>query len=193
MYKNLVLFTISLLVIVYLDSYFKLSPYLTIIYLLISSFKILRKISFRNELRLLVKNVYYLFLSFFLITVTIVLYNFLMISVFPDYIVSIGIDVTLKVIIQIFFISVFEEIIFRKYFLENLSSEKNNLRSIMILSICFSIAHLFTDSGVLYVFIISFILSIVYLKTRSLFLVILSHLYANLFVLFFLEKILLSF
>ncbi|WP_163396107.1 CPBP family intramembrane glutamic endopeptidase [Flavobacterium limi] len=74
---------------------------------------------------------------------------------------------------------ILEEFIFRKYLLINLTATNTKLKSILILSLGFTLIHCFTDSAPLYVFLLSTFLSWIYLKTKNIFISIFLHFVNN--------------
>lgn len=78
---------------------------------------------------------------------------------------------------------ILEELIFRKYLLSKLTNSKTENKSIVFLSLGFTLTHFLTDSALLYVFLFSVFLSWIYLKTRNIYLCIASHILNNFLVL----------
>lgn len=74
---------------------------------------------------------------------------------------------------------IFEELIFRKYLLVSLAKTKSEIRSILVLSLGFTLIHCITNSSLLYVFLLSTFLSWIYLKTRNIYLVVFLHFLNN--------------
>ncbi|WP_394332982.1 CPBP family intramembrane glutamic endopeptidase [Flavobacterium phragmitis] len=74
---------------------------------------------------------------------------------------------------------VLEEIFFRKYLLVSLQKINSNFSSILFLSFGFTMTHCFTNSSLLYVFLMSVFFSWIYLKTRNIYLTIFLHSFNN--------------
>jgi membrane protease YdiL (CAAX protease family) len=74
---------------------------------------------------------------------------------------------------------ILEELVFRKYLLSKLTNSKTENKSIVFLSLGFTLTHFLTDSALLYVFLFSVFLSWIYLKTRNIYLCIASHILNN--------------
>jgi|SRR5690554_1429155 len=72
-----------------------------------------------------------------------------------------------------------EEIVFRLYWLKDLSNKLSNVKSIVIVSFGFSIYHLFSGIPLLYAFLYSVIISWLYLKFNKLYLCIIFHVLYN--------------
>lgn len=84
-----------------------------------------------------------------------------------------------EIIKALFLYPILEEFIFRKYLLINLTDTNPKLKSILILSLGFTLIHCFTDSALLYVFLLSTFLSWIYLKTRNIYLSVFLHFLNN--------------
>src|SRR5690606_16729457 len=72
-----------------------------------------------------------------------------------------------------------EEIVFRLYWLKYLSHKLSNTKSIVIVSLGFSIYHLFSGIPLLYAFLYSIIISWLYLRFKKLYLCFLFHIVYN--------------
>lgn len=86
-----------------------------------------------------------------------------------------------------------EELIFRGYWLKRFLEKQNVIFSILIVSIGFAFLHLFGRNNVIFALVSSILLSYVFYKTRSVLNTFVIHLTSNLFVVFLLPGILLSY
>lgn len=84
-----------------------------------------------------------------------------------------------EIVKALFLYPILEEFIFRKHLLINLAKTNAKLKSILVLSLGFTLIHFFTDSALLYVFLLSIFLSWIYLKTRNIYLSIFLHFLNN--------------
>jgi membrane protease YdiL (CAAX protease family) len=82
-----------------------------------------------------------------------------------------------------------EEIYYRRILAQKIYNEKSFRKAFWISSIVFSIGHWFSDTGLLYAFIGGLILAYLYLKTQSIWLSIVAHLYYNLMTFYITPKI----
>ncbi len=190
MYKKLFIFTIGYLIFIYIDMEFKFNSFFVMLFLFVFSFKTITNLSFNEEIKLFKFNLIYFVMSILIMTTIVVCYNLIFGNIFEDYSLKTNIQTNIHNIILIVLFSFFEEILFRKYILENLLEHKNKFKSIINVSICFALVHFFSNTGILYAFLLSILLSYSFYKTKSVLINILSHLYINLFVLFFLDEIL---
>ena len=73
-----------------------------------------------------------------------------------------------------------EEIYYRRILAQKIFNQKSFSKAFWISAIVFSIAHWFSETGLLYAFIGGLLLAYLYLKTQSIWLNIFAHLYYNL-------------
>ena len=82
-------------------------------------------------------------------------------------------------------VSVFlEEIYFRRIITQKLFNNKGFSKAIWVSALIFSIAHIYSDNGLLGVFIGGLVLGYIYLKTKNIWMTILTHLGYNITTLF---------
>lgn len=182
--KKLILFTILFLIILYLSKefnlYFSISiPFLIIFTLKETKYRLLKLEIHKSDIFLL--GMYLLISSCFIISYEL----FVQSIIGKDLMYHQSISFLSIVLTSI--TAILEEIIYRYYFLNEFLKSKSKITSVLILSLCFSLAHIFTDTGLVYAFIFSIILSFLYIKTRSLFNVIFLHLYCNFFATYLLQ------
>lgn len=84
---------------------------------------------------------------------------------------------------------VLEEAIYRGYFLKFSNQRISSIKSIVIVSVIFTLTHIFTDSGLLYIFIISIFISYIFFKFKSLLICIFIHSLFNILAVFFTEHL----
>jgi membrane protease YdiL (CAAX protease family) len=180
-HKKLIFFTIAFLSILYLSERYELYSILGISFLLLFVFIKRKEIHLHCDIKISKEIIIFLLKYMLYCSLGILSYNFLIKNFLPENNPTLNQCVKWSVLVSICITSILEEIIFRGYFLNKLLSEKGNIISIIIVSFYFSIVHIFTDSGLLYVFLLSLILSTFYTKTRSIMSVILLHLYCNIF------------
>lgn len=75
---------------------------------------------------------------------------------------------------------ILEELLYRRILLVGLRSRYSFKKSVIVLSLGFSIGHIFSDTGLLYVFLVSVLFSVLYLLTAKLWHVIFMHALLNL-------------
>lgn len=190
MYKKLILFTLTLLFVVYVDFIFIFNSKIVLFFLFFISFVLYReRFIVKNDFLFKKNNILIFFIGIITITVFIIGYNMLVNHFINDFNLKVYTKPLIYNLLIIFLISIFEELIFRGYFLKQLLISENKLKAIILTSLSFSICHFFTDSGLLYVFISSLIISIIYLFTKSVLIVIILHLYSNFVVLFLFNKL----
>lgn len=81
--------------------------------------------------------------------------------------------------LQIVCLPFVEELLFRRCILVNSVSQYGEKKALWISSFMFTIAHFFTDSGLLFVFMGSMFLGYLYLKTNSFYVVLICHVLLN--------------
>ncbi len=86
--------------------------------------------------------------------------------------------------------SLTEEIIYRGFWLNNMIKNKNLYLSILIISFGFAFLHYFSGNDPIFAFLASCIISIVYIKTKSILNVYIVHVLNNIFILFIMPMIL---
>ncbi|WP_170164594.1 CPBP family intramembrane glutamic endopeptidase [Sinomicrobium pectinilyticum] len=72
-----------------------------------------------------------------------------------------------------------EELVFRRCFLDSLLKHSSLKKAVFLTSLGFALCHIFSDSGLLPVFMVSVFLGLVYTETKSLLLCFLFHSLAN--------------
>ena len=87
-------------------------------------------------------------------------------------------------VLQIICLPFVEELLFRRCILVNSVNRYGERKALWISSIIFTIAHFFTSSGLLFVFMGSMFLGYLYLKTNSFYVVLLYHILLNVGALF---------
>lgn len=115
-------------------------------------------------------------MAFFFICSLYILYDTFLYLIFDDF-------MTLKqnsfkpyeIVKALLLFPVIEEILFRKYFLTSLLNYYNEKKAMIASSLGFAICHLFTDTGLLQVFIFSYFLSWLYINSNSIILCIILH------------------
>lgn len=130
--------------------------------------------------------IYILFLSLIFIFLYNILVHCLFSGVYTDFRESQYTNLDYFKLILLF--PVFEELIYRKYLLQYLMTKYTDKKAIIYLSIGFAISHCFTDTGLLLVFLYSLFISFVYIKTRNIYICILSHSISNFMAVVFLPK-----
>ena len=187
MQKKLILFTIFFLIILYISRecnlYYLISIPFLVIFILTKIKNSLLKFEFNiSKSNLLILGSYLILASLF-----IIIYSLMMQSIIGDSVFDNNQNISLLPLFLICTTSILEEIVYRAYFLDKLLKEKSKIASVLILSLHFSIVHIFTDTGLLYAFVFSILLSLLYIKTKSLFNTIILHLYCNFFALCLLQ------
>jgi membrane protease YdiL (CAAX protease family) len=86
---------------------------------------------------------------------------------------------TFEILKVLLFYPVLEELVFRKYLLAQLLEGKSKISSILILSPGFTLVHSFTDSSLLFVFLLSVFFSWTYLKTGNIYMAIFLYSFNN--------------
>ncbi len=183
--KKLILFTIVFLLVLYFSVSYELYSILSIPFLFLFVFIKRKEILPYWDKKINKGNIFLLIKYMLYCSLGIILYNFMAKNFLSESDLTINRSIKWSVVFSIFITSILEETIYRGYFLKKLLIEKSKLISITIVSFYFSVAHIFTNSGLLYVFLLSFILSLFYTKTKSITSVILLHLYCNFFSLLF--------
>ena len=107
----------------------------------------------------------------------------------PKEFVQKALHIDLYFIASIFFKSFTEEVIFRGYWLNYFLMDRSKLFSIIFISLGFTVLHYFSATDLLFAFIGSVVLSILYIKTKSLLNNFMIHLSSNLFFIFGLPQI----
>lgn len=126
----------------------------------------------------------FLFLIFFS-AILLVLFNnsltiYLNIKFFDRFPVISDLDITLTNGMYFFLIApLFEELIFRGKIQKKLENRVNHNVAIIICSILFTITHIFSNSGLIFIFVGSVFLGYIYYKYNNIYLVIIIHLLTN--------------
>lgn len=97
-------------------------------------------------------------------------------------------DKPTRVVTSLLLLAICEEIIFRRILSQKINNAFGFKKSILISSLIFAISHIYTDSGLLIVFIAGMILTYIYLKTNNIYLSIIAHLVYN-FSVYYLQPI----
>jgi membrane protease YdiL (CAAX protease family) len=84
-----------------------------------------------------------------------------------------------RVFVVIISISIFEEILYRRILAQKLYNRLGLKRAVWISALIFSLAHIYTETGILNAFIGGAILAYIYLKTKNIYLSIIAHLLHN--------------
>lgn len=182
------IYLLILLILIFLDLHFEIKIsiiYQLFILLLINKFKIkdiINKLNIGNDFSFK-RKIYYATITFILIYSTIILYRYFVITYIfhEDSYVILNEKKYFQIypFIIILFNSCIEEYIFRDYFLNKLLSKFSKIISIIVISVFFGLAHLYTETGILLAFIFSILMSIFYIKSNSLLLAILIHILLN--------------
>jgi membrane protease YdiL (CAAX protease family) len=180
-HKKIILFTIVFLLILYFSVSYELYSILSIPFLSLFVFIERKDILSYWDKKISKESVFLLLRYMLYCSLLILLYNLTAKNLLSEISLTVNRCIKWSGVLSIFITSILEEMIYRGYFLKKLLTEKSNLISIIIVSFYFSIAHIFTDSGLLYVFLLSFLLSFFYTKTKSIMYVTLLHLYCNIF------------
>ncbi len=84
-----------------------------------------------------------------------------------------------RVFVVIISISIFEEILFRRILAQKLYNRLGLKRAVWISALIFGLVHIYTETGILNAFIGGAILAYIYLKTKNIYLSIITHLLYN--------------
>ncbi len=183
-------FTSLLLILSYLSNKFKIISCLNFIFLIIFTiinFKYLISIfKHKNSIK---NKFYWLLLYIALSSIFILIYNLLIIEITGIKFQKFNLVFSISNFLLILLVPVLEELIFRGYFINKFLEISNKSFTVLIISFCFSVAHFFTNTGLLFAFIFSVIISLFYIRTGSLLFAIFLHIYCNLFTLFILPII----
>lgn len=179
-YLHFFLYVIFLTAITYIDDITGLKGMLTLPVLLLTSFffvknplgNILPKAGKYNNFPYIITGI---------ISVTI-FHAFFVITVFSrqdDKLFFYEETSTLFLIKMFILFPFMEELVFRKCFLDSLLKHSSLKKAVLLTSLGFALCHIFSDSGLLPVFITSMFLCLVYTETKSLLLCFLFHSLAN--------------
>jgi membrane protease YdiL (CAAX protease family) len=108
------------------------------------------------------------------------------IEVSPESVINIS---TIIIAMKIIFIPFVEELYFRKTIMEGLTNSYGYKNALLMSAFLFSLAHIFTSSGLLIVFLSGVFLGYIYNKTKNLYLVFFLHFFNNLVIFFISPKI----
>ncbi|MDP5202033.1 CPBP family intramembrane glutamic endopeptidase [Flavobacterium sp. DG2-3] len=130
---------------------------------------------------------YYIFFSL-LIVVSFLICQILITDFFYGYYEK-SMEIDGLFMISILIKSLTEEVVFRGFFLDKFLKKYKETISIIIVSIGFALLHVFSRSNVLLAFISSIIISVIFIKRRSIIDCFVIHLSINLFSIFLLPEI----
>jgi membrane protease YdiL (CAAX protease family) len=183
--KKIIIYTLVFILTGLINElYFETNYLILFIELIIVSFLIKRKdVVFNNFIGS--KKYNSLIFLLLLLTLLITVYSYFVIVNYFSLYQNIPFKFNWKSLFIIICFSIIEEVIFRGYFLGKLLVSKNIFKSILIVSVSFALTHMFSSTPILYGFILSLLISFIYLKSNSIILVILLHLSLNMFNYFF--------
>lgn len=176
----------------FLDFYFESRGILSLLFNLIVVFLIIISNRKSNKTKLNFKISYdnYLLYGIISIILTSILISFVEHYFYP---IDSYRRIDYQFIISLVILSFVEEVIFRGHWLNQFLEKYDVKTSILVVSIGFTFLHFFARNDPFFAFVGSVILSCVFLKKKSISNVFMIHLLYNLFVLFLLPKIMLSY
>jgi membrane protease YdiL (CAAX protease family) len=184
----LLLYIILNIICIYIDYSYHLNGFLLIPFYLLTVLIFFYKNKNNQRLdfnkKVFLNNLFFILL--FIISLHLI-YNILLFIIIGSKFEDIKITSGIAIVKAIVLYPILEELIFRRYLLSLLVNKYSPYKAILILSLGFSITHIFTNSGLLFVFIMSLFLSWVYVKTKNIFLCFTAHIVVNSISVFFFE------
>ena len=178
-----IIYLLSFISIGFIDFFYKTRGVFTLSYdIILASFLIVKykksiKINYVHDY----KNIYALLL--------LILLSIIFNLIFISYSLQIPKHYDSFFIISIFIKSFTEELIFRGFWLNQIINKRSKTYSIIVISLGFALLHYFPGKNIIFAFFGSIVLSILYLKTKSILNVFTIHLLSNLSIMYLIPLI----
>lgn len=179
--RIVLLYIILLIIIIYADSIFGLKGHLIISAFIVSLFYFK---SLKNLFKRKKNNLILFFYSIIVVLLFYVLYNLISQIIFDNsheyiHILELSLFDYMKIIL---IYPLLEELVFRNGILRLLMKKYRAVKANLITSMGFALCHLFTDTGLIYAFLFSFFIGLIYIKSENVWWTFILHLLNNIMV-----------
>lgn len=182
-----IIYIVSTMFLTFLDKKNNFNGILLVIFF-VTTILVLKSKDNQDE-KLIKKNTWQYFNIIFFTIGYSLFYNLLVLVYINNQFVSKHYDFSLSTFYILFLFPILEELIFRRKFLNLLSSSFSIKKAITILAIGITSCHIFSDSGLLPIFIFNIFLSWSYLKTKNILLCVFCHILNNFLILYFIPTV----